>query len=109
VRARITDEPTAFPWSSCAALRVEREDRLLTLHPTQCALGPDDAERATAYRALLEEAIGDDELPPCASTCSNSAPTAETTSARWSKRRRDASPASDPRIDLHARLVRRGT
>ena len=62
VRARITDEPTAFPWSSCAALCGLREDPLLTLHPTQRALGTNDAERATAYRTFVEEAISDDEL-----------------------------------------------
>ncbi|WP_460831072.1 transposase [Lysobacter humi (ex Lee et al. 2017)] len=62
VRARITDDPTAFGWSSCAALCGMRADPLLTLHPAQRALGATEPERADAYRALLAEAISDEEL-----------------------------------------------
>ena len=56
VRARMTDDPAAFPWSSCAALCGLREDSLLVLHPTQRALG------AQAYRVMLAEAISDEDL-----------------------------------------------
>lgn len=62
VRARMTDDPAAFAWSSCAALCGLREDPLLTLHRTQRALGASDAERAAAYRSLLAEALDDEEL-----------------------------------------------
>ena len=56
VRARMTDDPTAFAWSSCASLCGLREDPLLTLHPIQHALGH------AAYRALLTEALNDEDL-----------------------------------------------
>jgi putative transposase len=62
VRARMTDEPTAFAWSSCAALCGLRDDPLLTPHPTQRALGTTAHERGQAYRALLVEAINPDDL-----------------------------------------------
>lgn len=56
VRARMTDDPAAFPWSSCAALCGLREDSLLSPHPIQRALG------AQGYRAMLAEAISDEDL-----------------------------------------------
>ncbi|MEG3190804.1 transposase [Lysobacter sp. D1-1-M9] len=62
VRARMTDDPVAFPWSSCAALCGLRDDPLLTLHPTQGALGATDKERGDAYRNLLAETISDGDL-----------------------------------------------
>ncbi|MBW3551638.1 MAG: transposase [Proteobacteria bacterium] len=62
VRARMTDDPVAFPWSSCAALCGLRDDPLLTLHPTQGALGATDKERGDAYRNLLAETINDGDL-----------------------------------------------
>lgn len=62
VRARITDDPAAYRWSSCAALCGQRIDPLLSPHPAQIALGPTDIERAHAYRRLLDEAVSEDEL-----------------------------------------------
>ena len=56
VRARMTDDPTQFAWSSCAGLCALREDALLTPHPVQQALG------AAAYRDLLVEALNDEDL-----------------------------------------------
>ncbi|WP_297830441.1 transposase [Thermomonas sp.] len=56
VRARMTDAPTAFVWSSCASLCGLRIDPLLTPHPVQRALGTE------GYRASLAEAIGDEDL-----------------------------------------------
>ncbi len=56
VRARMTDDPVAFPWSSCAGLCGLREDLLLSPHPVQQAIGADH------YRALLAEAISDEDL-----------------------------------------------
>jgi putative transposase len=62
VRARMTDDPAAYPWSSCAALCGLRRDPLLTLHPTQIALGATDSLRGAAYRALLSEALAERDL-----------------------------------------------
>lgn len=56
VRARMTDDPTVFPWSSCAGLCGLREDPLLSPHPEQRAVG------TQAYRALLSEAISEEDL-----------------------------------------------
>ena len=70
-RARMTDDPVAFAWSSCAALCGKREDPLLTLHPSQRELGATDAERSDAYRALLTEALNHVDLafhPPLPAT-----------------------------------------
>jgi len=73
VRARLTNDPARFPWSSCAALCGQRDDPLLGLHPTQLTMGTSDKDRPDAYRDF-------------------SAPTAATTSRRWSKPRRSALP-----------------
>ncbi|GAB2514634.1 transposase [Lysobacter humi (ex Lee et al. 2017)] len=62
VRARMTDDPAAYPWSSCAALCGLRRDPRLTLHPTQIALGATDSLRGAAYRALLSEALAEHDL-----------------------------------------------
>jgi len=62
VRARLTDDPRHYRWSSCAALCGLRRDPLLTLHPAQRALGADPDLCARAYLALLEEAIPEEEL-----------------------------------------------
>ena len=56
VRARMTDDPTAFPWSGCAGLCGLRGDPLLAPHPVQHALG------TAGYRSLLAEAISDEDL-----------------------------------------------
>lgn len=62
VRARITEDPCLYRWSSCAALCGLREDALLSLHPVQRMLGTTPRARSAAYRALLGEAINDDEI-----------------------------------------------
>lgn len=62
VRARMTDNAPAYPWSSCAALCGQRDDPLLSLHPAQRALGASRTERGRAYRNLLHEAVSDEEL-----------------------------------------------
>jgi len=54
VRARMTDDPAAFSWSSCASLCGLREDPLLTLHSTQRALGVTDKDRSNTYRACSQ-------------------------------------------------------
>jgi putative transposase len=62
VRARVTDDPVRFRWSSCAALCGQRRGPLLTLHPEQGALGATDQESACAYRQLLAEALAEKDL-----------------------------------------------
>ena len=56
VRARMTDAPAGFRWSSCAGLCGVRDDPLLTPHAVQRALGGE------GYRLMLGEAISDDDL-----------------------------------------------
>ena len=56
VRTRITDDISTFAWSSCAGLCGLRDDPLLTLHPTQRALG------VGAYRTLLAEVIDEEDI-----------------------------------------------
>ncbi len=56
VRARMTDDPSTFAWSSFPGLCGLREDPLLTLHPVQRNLGTE------AYRTALAEAINDEDL-----------------------------------------------
>lgn len=62
-RPRTNDhEPTAYAWSSCAALCGLRRDPLLTLHPTQQALDAADSAPGAAYRALLADALAEHDL-----------------------------------------------
>ncbi len=56
VRARMTDAPAAFRWSSCAGLCGVRDDPLLTPHAVQRELGGE------GYGLMLGEAISDDDL-----------------------------------------------
>jgi putative transposase len=62
VRARMIDDPAAYPWSSCAANTCARTDPLLTPHAAYLALGPTAELRATAYKALLADALPDDQV-----------------------------------------------
>jgi putative transposase len=62
VRARMTDDPAVFAWSSCAGLCGLRDDSLLTLHPAQHALGTTDKSRGDAYEALLRDALNNEDL-----------------------------------------------
>ena len=62
VRARMTDDPVRFPWSSCAANCGYRVDPLLEHQPAYAALGNVPAERTAAYRTLLQETLSEDDL-----------------------------------------------
>ena len=62
VRAKMIDDPAAYPWSSCAALCGLRHDPLLSLHPTQRAFSDSARRLDSPYRALLDEAIPREEL-----------------------------------------------
>lgn len=45
----MTDDPLAYPWSSCATHCGQREDALLTSHPAYTALATTAPDRAQAY------------------------------------------------------------
>ena len=62
VRARMTDNPAVYPWSSCPAHCGRRTDTLLTAHPAYAALGETRDARAAAYLQLLREALTGDDL-----------------------------------------------
>jgi putative transposase len=62
VRAGMTSNPAAYPWSSCAAHCGERTDPLLTPHPAYASLGENCDARAAAYVQLLRESLADDDL-----------------------------------------------
>src|SRR6185312_2398156 len=62
VRARMTGNPAAYPWSSCAAHCGRRTDTLLTSHPAYAALGDTRDPRAAAYFQLLRQNLPDDDL-----------------------------------------------
>jgi putative transposase len=54
VRARMTETPADYPWSSHHANARERADALVTPHPLVLALGSDAAARSAGYRALFD-------------------------------------------------------
>jgi len=62
IRARMTDDPAAYPWSSCASHCGHRRDVMLTSHPAYSALAATPEARAKAYRHLLLEVLSDDDL-----------------------------------------------
>lgn len=62
VRARLTDDPTAYAWSSASAHCGHRWDVLLKPHPAYAALGATSEARSEAYRCLLRETLSDDDL-----------------------------------------------
>jgi len=61
-RARIVADPCEFLWSSARAHVGHRYDALLTGHPAYLELGASPPERGSAYRALLNETVSDDEM-----------------------------------------------
>jgi putative transposase len=62
VRARMTDDPTAYPWSSCANHYGLRQEAILSPHPEYTTLAATPEARAAAYRQLLHETLSDDSL-----------------------------------------------
>lgn len=61
VRARMTDVPESYRWSSCSA-HCGHENPIVTHHRAYLELGSDTAERATAYKSILYEPLSDDTL-----------------------------------------------
>ena len=62
MRARITDDPVAYRWSSCAAHLGQRAGSLLTPHPAWLALDSDPARRAIIWRGLLDDALTSEQI-----------------------------------------------
>jgi putative transposase len=62
VRARITQSPRSYPWSSHAANAYGKDDALVTAHEIYRALGRTVATRTEAYRALCRETLDKDTL-----------------------------------------------
>ncbi|WP_237716140.1 transposase, partial [Xanthomonas phaseoli] len=87
VRARLTDNPAAYRWSSCPANLGQRRHSALTPHPCWLALDSDPIERSNAYRALLDEALSDERLASIRLHLQQQRAWATTPSARWSKPR----------------------
>ena len=53
VRAGVVDDPTTYPWSSCAAYALGTGNRLITFHPSYLALSPYTKVRQRQYCTLL--------------------------------------------------------
>lgn len=62
VRARITDDPAAYRWSSCHAYLGHRPVSGLSQHPAWQALGASVEQRRGAWRALLDEALPPEQI-----------------------------------------------
>jgi putative transposase len=53
VRAGLVDDPTTYPWSSCAVYALGAPNPLITFHPSYLGLSPYPAVRQRHYRTLL--------------------------------------------------------
>jgi putative transposase len=53
VRAGLVEDPTAYPWSSCAAYALGTLNRVITFHPSYLALSPSAKVRQRHYQTLL--------------------------------------------------------
>jgi putative transposase len=78
VRAGLVQDPTTYPWSSCAAYALGTPNRVITLHPSYLALSPYAKVRQRQYRALLAPSAD---------------PRADARDARWTTQRAMGSPA----------------
>ncbi len=78
VRAGLVNDPTIYPWSSCAAYALGSPNRVITCHPSYLALSPYAKVRQRQYRTLL--APSDD-------------PRADARDLRWTTQRAIGSPA----------------
>jgi hypothetical protein len=70
VRARMTDDPTAYPWSSsCASHGGLRQEAILSPHPEYTTLAATlEARRAAAYRNPNRRRPESHPNPPAATT-----------------------------------------
>jgi len=49
----LVEDPTVYPWSSCAAYALGTPNRVITFHPSYLALSPYPKVRQRQYQALL--------------------------------------------------------
>jgi hypothetical protein len=104
VRARMTDDPADYPRSSCPAHCGRRSDAMLTPRPAYTALASEPEARSEAYRLLLREGLSDDDLATIRTYLQQQRALGRDDSARWSKRRLNALPASGLRTDRHVAI-----
>ena len=62
VRARMVSDPEDYPWSSVHANAADGFDPMLEPHEVYLSLDGDETARKRKYRALLDEALTDNEL-----------------------------------------------
>lgn len=62
VRARMVSAPLLYRWSSYAHHAHGRPDALVAPHACYLALGATPADRCSSWRALVREALPDDEI-----------------------------------------------
>jgi putative transposase len=62
VRAWMVEDPAAHPWSSFGGNAGHRLDPLLDPHVAYLALATEPRQRAEAYRALIREALSEEQL-----------------------------------------------
>lgn len=62
VRARMTDDPATYPWSTASAHCGQRAEPMLHPHPAYTALASTPEARAAAYRRILHEALAEEDL-----------------------------------------------
>ena len=58
VRAGLVDDPTTYPWSSCAAYARGTPNQVITFHPSYLALSPYGKVRRRHYATLLVPSEG---------------------------------------------------
>lgn len=62
VRAKLTDHPDGYPWSSYQSNAYGEPDPVVTPHESYLNLGPSRAARLKNYRALFEVALSTEDL-----------------------------------------------
>jgi putative transposase len=62
VRARMTADPTSYPWSSCANHCGLRQDAIVSPRAEYTGLAATPDARTATCRHLLHETLSDDEL-----------------------------------------------
>ena len=62
VRARLTDDPASYRWSSCPAYLGQRAASGLSEHPVWLGLGGTATQRRKAWHQVLDEALPPEQL-----------------------------------------------
>jgi putative transposase len=97
VRARMTDDPTAYPWSSCASHCGLRQEAILSPHPEYTRSPPHRKRAPRPTASCYTKPRPTTTCKPSEPTFNNNAPWVAMTSVRWPNPRPDASPVSGPR------------